>query len=580
MKRRKAKTEYNLQVINPSLAKEWHISKNGKLTPEDVTLGSHKKVWWQCAKCGRDWDASIKNRAKAKGTGCPYCANRKVYKDNCLATVKTKLASEWHPEKNGSLTPECVTYGSDRKVWWICSKGHEWPARVYDRSNGKGCPYCKSQTSVMELRIYTELISIFADAKHRKKINNIECDIYIPNLRVAIEYDGVYWHKGEHKKDLAKNIALKKNGIKLIRIREVGLEKISENDIIYNYKKGKEKQLMNTLVEKIDSLVNLFYDYKERVNWYLDRSELANNKEFINLLDILPSPLPDRSLAELDSVLASEWHPTRNGRLTPKDVSLRSNKKVWWLCKCGYEWLAMVNNRSKGRGCANCVGKIINKDNCLATVNPKLVSEWHPAKNCDLTPEKVFPQSNKKVWWCCKKGHEWQATICNRAGRGDGCPYCSSQKVCKDNCLATVNPKLASEWHPTKNNGLTPEMVMRRSGKKVWWLCSKCGKDWQATVSNRAKHGCPYCSGLRVTKETSLATKNPNIVKEWHPTKNGKLTPNDVTSKSHKKVWWKCSKGHEWESIVSNRTNGQGCPYCSGNRLKEDKSQLYLWDRP
>ncbi|MGD0170140.1 MAG: zinc-ribbon domain-containing protein, partial [Smithella sp.] len=40
------------------------------------------------------------------------------------------LAREWHPTKNGSLTPSDVSVGSNRKVWWLCSKGHAWPATV------------------------------------------------------------------------------------------------------------------------------------------------------------------------------------------------------------------------------------------------------------------------------------------------------------------------------------------------------------------------------------------------------------------------------------------------------------------
>ena len=61
----------------------------------------------------------------------------------------------------------------------------------------------------------------------------------------------------------------------------------------------------------------------------------------------------------------------------------------------------------------------------------------------------------------------------------------------------------------------------------------------------------------------TLATEYPNIANEWHPSKNGAITPDLVAPKSGKKVWWKCSLGHEWETAVSNRSKGAGCPYCS-----------------
>ena len=73
------------------------------------------------------------------------------------------------------------------------------------------------------------------------------------------------------------------------------------------------------------------------------------------------------------------------------------------------------------------------------------------------------------------------------------------------------------------------------------------------------------------TSENCLAAVYPEIALEWHPVKNGNLTPYHVTAKSGKKVWWMCSGGHEWESLVSNRTkNGSGCPYC------QEKKRL--WD--
>jgi len=60
----------------------------------------------------------------------------------------------------------------------------------------------------------------------------------------------------------------------------------------------------------------------------------------------------------------------------------------------------------------------------------------------------------------------------------------------------------------------------------------------------------------------SLATQYPELATEWHPTKNGNLTPSDVVAGSHKKVWWKCAKGpdHEWEAALRNRTGlNRGC---------------------
>ena len=263
--------------------------------------------------------------------------------------------------------------------------------------------------------------------------------------------------------------------------------------------------------------------------------------------------------------LSAQWHPMKNSDLTPEDVTPGSHKKVWWICAKCHEWQASVKNRNVlGRGCPYCAGKRVNKDNCLKTKNPLLATQFHPLNNGDLTPEDVTPWSNKKVWWKCAKGHEWQAIVSDRT-RGGGCPYCAGKRANKDNCLKTKNPSLARQWHKVKNGNLTPEDVVTGSGKKVWWLCEK-GHEWQTTIIWRTSDntGCPFCMQKGVEYELTLS--NPELAEMWHPEKNGNLTPADVTANSVNTVWWLCKKGHEWQEKVYLQDRSQGCPFC----LKEN----------
>ena len=137
--REMANSPNNLAVTGPELANEWHPTKNGSLTPLDVTPGSHKRVWWVCER-GHEWEALIGDRAR--GDGCPYCAGQKVGADNNLAVQGPVLAKEWHPTKNGDLTPYDVTPGSGKKAWWLCKRGHVWEVPIYYRTRGRGCPAC------------------------------------------------------------------------------------------------------------------------------------------------------------------------------------------------------------------------------------------------------------------------------------------------------------------------------------------------------------------------------------------------------------------------------------------------------
>jgi len=65
---------------------------------------------------------------------------------NSLLSVNPKLANEWDYKKNEDLTPKNITYGSNKKVWWKCKKGHSWKAQIGRRNKKNGyckCPICR-----------------------------------------------------------------------------------------------------------------------------------------------------------------------------------------------------------------------------------------------------------------------------------------------------------------------------------------------------------------------------------------------------------------------------------------------------
>ncbi|PGQ87668.1 zinc-ribbon domain-containing protein [Priestia megaterium] len=490
---------------NPIISSEWHPTRNEDLTPQEVVAGSHKRVWWQCSK-GHEWQAVIKSRKN--GNGCPYCSNKKVSIDNSLASLYSELAQEWHLVKNDSLTAQDVTPGSGKKVWWQCSKGHEWQAVIKSRKDGSGCPYCSGR---------------------RVHLDNCLETLY-PNLAKE-------WHPSKNKTLTAKDVT---SG--------------SDKKIWWQCKNGHE---WNTNVYKRTGNGKTGCPYCANQRVWTGNSLYTNNLE-----------------------LSSQWHPTKNQKLTPKDVVVGSHKKVWWQCTKGHEWQAVIKERhKKGRGCPICINQKVHLDNCLATINPTLAQEWHSTKNGTLTADDVVAGSDKKVWWQCKEGHEWQTKV-NSRNRGSSCPICINKQVHLDNNLAASNQALTQEWHPTKNATLTPNDVVVGSGKKVWWQCNK-GHEWESRIVDRHQGlGCPYCSNRYVTPQNSLATRFPEIAAEWHPTKNGALTPDDVVAGSDKKVWWQCKRNHEWQASPNTRKKS-GCPQCSfgtGTSFPEQIVYLTLKD--
>lgn len=349
------------------------------------------------------------------------------------------LLREWHPTKNAPLTPEGITYGSKRSVWWKCEKGHEWRAIVYTRIDGSGCPYCAGKRA---------------------------------------------WP--------------------------------GEND-----------------------------------------------------------------LATLRPDLAAQWHPTNNRDMTPADVMEGSHYKAWWICGKGHEWQAIVKSRAiGGTGCPVCANRrLAPGENDLAATHPELARQWHPSRNGGLTPHDVAAGTRRKVWWRCDRGHAWQAIVAARAGNGSGCPYCTGRMVIPgENDLASQFPEIAAQWHPARNGTLTPECVTPYSNKKVWWRCS-LGHEYTAIVGARAvsSSDCPYCAGRKVLPGfNDLATLEPEIAAQWHPTLNGSLTAEMVTVGAHRKVWWECPSGHVWKSMIYSRAGPQkcGCPVCAG-RVKPERAERY-----
>ena len=209
---------------------------------------------------------------------------------------------------------------------------------------------------------------------------------------------------------------------------------------------------------------------------------------------------------------------------------------------------------------------------------PLLVKEWHSARNGVVHPVHVSYGSGVRFWWRCAADatHEWRATANARTAGKSGCPFCAGRKASPTNNLRAVAPWLAAEWHPEKNGTRGPDEVVAGTTRPAWWKCPH-GDDheWMAAPHDRlqSKGGCPFCLGKRVSRDNSLATCAPELAREWHPTKNGRRTPEDTVVGSSYAAWWRCpaDPAHEWRATVDNRHRaGTHCPACwraSGRRL-------------
>ncbi|HEY8889451.1 MAG TPA: zinc-ribbon domain-containing protein [Clostridium sp.] len=184
----------------------------------------------------------------------------------------------------------------------------------------------------------------------------------------------------------------------------------------------------------------------------------------------------------------------------------------------------------------------------------------------------TYSRNNIKLKWKCFiiGCEEVFEAMWNDMTNNRGCPYCAGRRVGLSNCLATKSPQLSLEWHPTRNNNLTPYNFTAFSIKRAWWQCSKNPKhEWEATIAGRNFNNscCPYCAGKIPSEDYNLLVCHPEACEEWNYDKNDKL-PEEYCPSSNKSVYWKCKEcSHEWKSQVVSRTklNGYNCPECSGS---------------
>ena len=465
------KGENSLATLNPKLAAEWNYDKN-ELTPSDVTANTHQKVWWTCPNCGYVYCSSIANRHK-NGSGCPVCANQVLCTGiNDLQTLYPDISAEWS-EKN-EKAPNNVLAGGHTKYYFKCRHcGNVWKASISARIKGTGCPKCASSlhTSIPEQVIYQCLKKVLPSTKNSyrpKWLNGREIDIYIPEIKVGIEYDGSGWHQ-EIDKDVNKTKVMKSHGITMIRVREPNCPKIDDGSIIIVTSEPKSDQLYLQ-----NAITSLFAVLNEKFNMKIDPPRDISDV-YLEELKKYRSRELGKSVASVYPELMEEWDESKNKGLDPQKIPPRSNVSIWWKCKtCGYEWKATIDRRASGVGCPYCAHEVVwYGHNDVATVRPDMLEEWDYENNV-VSPQEVAPNSHKKIAWRCSIcGHRWKSPLYSKAA-GHGCPKCArkaatekrSKKVKNlDTGQAYKSARIASEETGISHSSIT--RVCRGEGKKA-----------------------------------------------------------------------------------------------------------------
>ena len=215
--------------INREVAAQWHPTKNGKTKLETLSPASRRVFWWREPSCGHEWQEGVSDRDSGRRYRCPECGTIL----DSLAYHFPEVAAEWSPENPRSAWNVRPTSQTDFTPVWICSRDstHSWRATLMSRTNGSGCPECReSGKSKVELAHHAAAKAVFGraasgqavhdEAFRRRKYWLVDIVTDLQGQRIAIEYDGSYWHSDKEEIDTAKSEDLLAAGFFVVRLRE------------------------------------------------------------------------------------------------------------------------------------------------------------------------------------------------------------------------------------------------------------------------------------------------------------------------------------------------------------------------
>lgn len=454
-----------------------------------------------------------------------------------------------HPElaqEASGWDPKTVTFGSEKKLNWRCSLGHEWVTSPNSRTAKKitGCPICSGNKLLVgfnDLATTHPQLSAQAFGWDPKSVSR--------GSRKKMAWkcnEGHFWEAViANRTSLGYGCPICSGQKVLIGFNDLETtdpEIASQADgwDPQEFSRGSKQKLKWKCAEGH----TWFAPPKNRTGNGSGCSVCLNQTIQVGVNDLLTSH-PDLA-KELDGV---------DGRT----VTVGSSKAIAWKCNEGHTYRTSPNKRSvRGNACPICSGhKVLEGFNDLATTHPELAAQ---ASGWD--PRTVTKGSQTKREWKCSLGHNWKAVVYSRAGKGLQCPICSGQQVLAGyNDLRTTHPHLANEA-----DGWDPTTLSRGSKRKMMWLCDQ-GHRWKSVVYSRAMGtGCPSCaiSGFDPNSEGWLYFLKHE---KWEMLEVGITNFPEQRLQNHKKLGWELTElrgpmdGHltqQWETAILRMLKAKG----------------------
>lgn len=599
---------------------EPYWDKKNKKQLSEYTRSSTQVAFWRCPDQPEEhfWECSILLMRQRKNK-CLFCAGRLVNPTYNAATECPHLLEEYSAKNPRAL--EEFSPKSSSRVLWQCKRNpkHEWTTTIYHRAiDGTGCPHCsRAGTSLLELRVFSEIKGFFPDAEHRSKSLGVEADILIPSIKVAVEIDGSKWHQNT-KRDLKKNADFSSLGISVIRAREKPLTPLGTHDVCHPMVRSGGQEEFCVVLSLLTSIVKISLGKHlttATLAKYSQQGVFANDTTFQEMRNALPLPLLGCSLAET--------HPDVSGILSKKSplkahqLTAGSGETVIYDCmSCGSPVTTRLQNlvntieKKTQALCRSCNSKLrIEKErDCLDYATsisrkfPEIMSCW--SSNNTLDPTCLTESSGEVVLFVCQRcSDEFPRRVAKASllYKSKGNVYCKDCSIATSSTHALPSSacSLAALFPDVVSRMVEPDAKLAiklfpQSQTRVTCRCEMCGELVTRSVQHFTKsyerNGrvcCVPCSyaqrastaSMRIREEISNSGQNvAELVPEllgWVSVRQ-KVDLMSVKRSSPRKLMWVCQDcGEEVCRTVASvclsweKGNGVRCKKCAAKRAHE-----------
>ncbi len=435
--------KFFMQKNFPELWQYYDHKKNIE-DPKTLLPYVDKKLFWLCQNCksnhfqARPKDV-FRKETKKRQKHCKAClaVRGKKYqktilkKHGSLLDKFPEISNEWDYDLN-DFGPEDVSPSSHATAYFKCLFGHEsYPAIIYNKFHARSkCPKCTIHSSEAEIRIFLELSNFFNEVFWQHKQHGKEIDIFIPQFNLGIEVDGYPWHEKRYLQDRNKTKFFASKGIDIVRLRDKKLTTTFPNAFLCdlsNFKFSDFKEFCS-FISNISKMPDL--DFSNIHNFLKEEA-------FREIYSQLPKPVYEKSLLFIYPDISSEFDLVKNSPFTPDMFAPNSHVKVFWLCKKGHSYTAVIGERTRGlgqgsratekgrnTGCPFCSGRNAHGENNLLLHFPGISKYWDNKKN-NSKPSEYLPRTEQKVFFICGYGHSFQKSVKNFVrSKKVNCPDC------------------------------------------------------------------------------------------------------------------------------------------------------------